>query len=73
MDDVWNKKSLNDQTIYEYNQYQKYGYLDYANYTNFLKTKFEAKYGSDYTKQEEFIQARDAIQDENTYLENESV
>ena len=73
MDDVWNKKSLNDRVMYEYAQYQKFGYLDYADYTAFLKSKYEGKYGSDYTKQADFKADKDAIQDENSYLENESV
>ena len=73
MDDVWNKKNLNDKTIYEYAQYQKFGYLEYADYSVFLKNKYEAKYGADYTKQEDYKTDKDAIQNENTYLENESV
>ena len=53
MDDVWNKKSGNDRTVYEYVQYQKFGYLEYADYSNFLKNKYQALYGSEYTKNED--------------------
>lgn len=72
-DDVWNKKKANEQTMYEYVQYQKYGYLDYYDYTSFLKKKYETKYGSSYTEKEDFIRDKEAILDENTYMENPSV
>ena len=73
MDDVWNKKSLNDRIMYEYAQYQKFGYLDYTDYTAFLKTKYESLYGAEYTKNADYKADKDAIQDENTYMENASV
>ena len=73
MDDVWNKKNANDRTAYEYIQYQKFGYLEYNDYASFLKTKYEALYGADYTKNENFKADLAAIQDENTYMENASV
>ena len=73
MDDTWNKKSSNDRTIYEYTQYSKYGYLSYTDYSSFLKNKYEALYGSEYTKNADYKADKDAIQDENAYLENASV
>ena len=72
-DDVWNKKNLNDRTIYEYQQYQRFGYLDYDNYTIFLKNKYEKLYGADYTKNADYKADKAAIQDKATYLENASV
>ena len=50
-DDVWNKKSNNDRTIYEYTMYRKYGYLDYVDYTGFLRTKYMAIYGDGYANE----------------------
>lgn len=73
MDDVWNKKSLNDRTIYEYAQYQKFGYLEYSDFTGFLRSKYEGLYGAEYTKSDEFMAAKEAIQNENTYLDNPDV
>ncbi len=73
MDDVWNKKTLNDRIVYEYVQYQKYGYLNYADYSNFLKTKYSSLLGDGYTKDAGYKTDKDAIQDENTYLDNASV
>lgn len=73
MDDVWNKKSLNDRTIYEYAQYQKFGYLEYSDFTSFLRSKYEGRYGAEYTKSDEFKAAKEAIQNENTYLDNPDV
>ena len=43
-DDVWNKKSLNDRAMYEYVQYQRFGYLDYTDYSTFLRA-FRRVYG----------------------------
>ena len=73
MDDTWNKKSSNDRSIYEYTMYSKYGYLDYTDYTTFLKNKYEPLYDSEYTKNADYKADKDAIQNENAYLENASV
>ncbi|MBQ3760940.1 MAG: ABC transporter permease [Clostridia bacterium] len=72
-DDVWNKKSWNDRTVYEYQQYQKFGYLDFANYTIFLKNKYEPLYGDQYTKNADYKADKDAIQNAETWLTNPSV
>ena len=69
MDDVWNKKNANDRTAYEYIQYQKFGYLEYSDFTSFLRSKYEGQYGAEYTKSDEFMAAKEAIQNENTYLD----
>ena len=61
-DDTWNKKSNNDRVIYEYTQYQKYGYLTWVDYTTFLKNKYSAIYGESYTNEKDFKDARNAIQ-----------
>lgn len=37
-DPVWAKKLNNDKTVYEYQQWEKYGYVDYVEYSEFLKT-----------------------------------
>ena len=50
-DDTWNKKGNNDRIIYEYNQYQKYGYLTYTDYSAFLANKYKEIYGDEYSKQ----------------------
>ena len=73
MDDTWNKKSNNDRIYYEYTMYSKYGYLEFVDYSNFLKSKYEPLYGSDYTKNEDYKADKNAIQDENAYLDNASV
>ena len=73
MDDVWNKKSNNERTIYEYVQYQKYGYLEYVDYTSFLKTKYQAALGDAYDKDEQFKADKKAIQNAKTWMDNASV
>ena len=73
MDDVWNKKSNNDRVVYEYIQYQKYGYLEYVDYTSFLKTKYQEKLGDSYSNDEDFKADKKAIQKAKTYLDNPSV
>ena len=72
-DDVWNKKSANDRVVYEYIQYQKYGYVDYVDYTTFLASKYSALYGSEYSSNEDFIKDKKAIQNPDTFTENASV
>ncbi|MCR5205847.1 MAG: ABC transporter permease [Lachnospiraceae bacterium] len=72
-DDVWNKKSSNDRTIYEYTQYKKYGYVEYEDYTSYIKDKYTAVYGEDYYIQKDYLNDKKAIQDETTFKENVSV
>ena len=72
-DDTWNKKSGNDRSIYEYVQYEKYGYLEYEDYTSFVANKYIAIYGDEYAKQEDYKRDRDAIQNPDTYMDNETV
>lgn len=72
-DDLWNKKSNNDRTMYEYIMYQKYGYLNYVDYGSFLKEKYTAIYGEDYTSQSDYMADRDAIKFPETAMENASV
>ena len=72
MDDVWNKKSQNDRAIYEYTMYSKYGYLNYVDYTSFLKNKYQAIYGESYSTEQDFLTDKAAIQKDG-WKENESV
>ena len=67
-DDTWNKKSNNDRVIYEYTQYQKYGYLTYVDYSSFLKNKYQAKLGESYTADKDYIRDKNAILDADTYI-----
>jgi len=72
-DDVWNKRSNNERTIYEYTQYQKYGYLEFSNYATFLQQKYVGLYGDSYSKNSDFIKDMAVIQKPKEYLENASV
>ena len=72
-DDIWNKRSNNDRSMYEYAQFQKYGYLTYVDYTSFLKDKYKSLYGDGYDKEAAFTADRTAIQKPDTYLENATV
>lgn len=71
-DDVWNKRSANDRTYYEYTMFSKYGYLDFVNYTTFLQTKYSELVGPSYTENQQFINDRAVIQTDN-YAKNPSV
>ena len=73
MDDVWNKRNNNSRTYYEYTMYQKYGYLNFVDFSTYLSSKYSAKYGEKYSEQADFKAARTAIQYENSYLENADV
>ena len=72
-DDMWNKKSNNERVIYEYNQYQKYGYCTYVDYAMFVKNKYVEKVGEGYDKDDGYKADIQAIQDPETYMENETV
>ena len=72
-DDVWNKRSNNDRSMYEFAQYQKFGYLTYTDYGSFLKEKYQAQYGDEYDKQEQFNADRVIIQKPDEYEQNASV
>ena len=73
-DDIWNKKSGNDRTVYEYVQYQKYGYLNYVDYSTFLKEIYSEKYGEEnFETADDYKADKKAIQNSKTYLDNESV
>lgn len=72
-DDMWNKKNLNDRTMYEYQMYQKYGYLSYVDYGSFLKEKYTALYGEGYESHDDFKADRDAIKDPEKAAVNASV
>lgn len=72
-DDIWNKRNLNERTVYEHMQYQRYGYLTYQDYTDFVRAKYTEQYGDSYSTQAQFKADIAAIQNENTYLENATV
>jgi len=73
-DDLWNKKAGNDQKYYEYMQFQKFGYLNFVNYTDFLGNKYRAQLGDGYDDSEAFLADRNAIQSrDDSYKENPSV
>ena len=68
-DDTWNKKSNNDRAYYEFNQYRKYGYLTFVDYTNFLQKKYKPIYGEEYSTSKEFIDDKKAISEAKDYDE----
>ena len=72
-DDTWNKKSNNDRGLYEYVQYQKFGYLTFEDYTTFVKNKYIEVYGDDYYKQSDYLADKNAIQDAATFQQNPTV
>ena len=61
-DDVWNKRSNNERTIYEYTQYQKYGYLEFDNYTTFLQQKYQGIYGDSYNGKPDFVYTDEEVE-----------
>lgn len=73
-DDVWNKRSNNDRTLYEYTQYQKFGYLEYVNFTSFSKQMWTSVYGDKYDESNEYVADKNVIQKNgDEYLSNETV
>ena len=72
-DDLWNKKSGNDRAVYEYNQYQNFGYLSFENYSAYVAAKYKERFGEEYNDTVEFAEARNAIRKPETYLEHPDV
>ena len=70
-DDTWNKKSNNDRIMYEYTQYQKYGYLTYVDYTSFLKQQVSAQFTVTSTIQAEGLTGRQGRHPEGQDLSGE--
>lgn len=61
-DPTWNKRKGNDRDVYEYQQYQKFGYMSYINYTEFVTNKFKAELGEqEYGKSQDYKDAVSAI------------
>ena len=73
-DDVWNKRSNNDRVLYEYTQYQRYGYLEFVNFTAFSKAKWAGVYGDSFDSSKEYTDDRNVIQKVgDDYLKNQTV
>ena len=72
-DDTWGKRSENEKIYYEYTMYQKYGYLNFVNFTDFLGRKYSAQVGANYTSDEGFIRDGKVIQNPKEYASNQSV
>ncbi len=72
-DNIWNKKSGNDRTYYEYMQFQKFGYLTFYNYMNFIGDKYSKALGEGYDSSSEFIAAKNVIKYPDKYLDSEDV
>lgn len=66
-DDNWKKRSGNEQKLYEYTVFQRYGYLEFVDYTTFLKTKYLETEGESYTQNEDYKKAKNAISDSATF------
>ncbi|MBP5231293.1 MAG: ABC transporter permease, partial [Clostridia bacterium] len=49
----------NDRDIYEYQQYRKFGYMEYINYSEYVTNRFKASDGEDYGNNQEY---KDAVQ-----------
>ena len=72
-DDTWNKRSNNERTVYEYTQYQKYGYLNYSDFGMFLRSKYYPLYGETYNENQDYIKDFQSIQNKKKYLDNKTV
>lgn len=41
-DSNWQKQSFNDRTVYEYQQWEKFGYLDYVSYSDWMQEQLNS-------------------------------
>ena len=73
-DPMVTKKANNELEIYHLQQWQKYGYLRYTDYSSFVYNEFVKEKGDDFDREDvEYTTALSAIKDPNTYLENNYV
>ena len=73
-DDVCNKRSNNDRVLYEYTQYQKYGYLEFVNFGTYSKNKWAGVYGDAFDSSPEYQEDKNVIQVVgDDYLQNQTV
>ena len=72
-DDTWNKRNENEKIYYEYTMYQKYGYLTFVNFSDYLGRTYRAELGDEYTKDPDFIADGKIIQKADEYLSNPRV
>lgn len=63
----------NELQAYKYRKWAEYGYLEYNNYTDFVKTKYSEKYGETYVDEQEYKDSINALNDSNTYKDNITV
>lgn len=71
-DSMITKLNGNELTVYKYRKWKEYGYLDYNDYSNFVSSKFSAKYGENYTEESEYKEAVSALNNSDYYC-NETV
>lgn len=72
-DSMITKLNYNELTLYKHRKWKEYGYLDYNDYSNYVSSKFSNKYGENYTEQDEYKEAVNALNDEENYYCNETV
>ena len=72
-DDTWNKRNENEKIYYEYTMYQKYGYLRFINYTDFVGAKYKAALGDGYTQDAAYSADSKIVQKPESYQSNASV
>lgn len=71
-DSMITKLNGNELTVYKYRKWKEYGYLDYNDYSNYVSSKFSAKYGENYTEEAEYKDAVSALNNSDYYC-NETV
>ena len=67
-DDVWNKRSGNDRVVYEYAQYEKFSYLTYFNFNDYVSAEFKNTLGDTYSSDQGYKDAIAAVQKEENAL-----
>lgn len=72
-DGVWSKMQGNNRVIYEMNKYEKYNYLEYENFNDFLKNKYFEIEGDDYAENENYKAAKNSLKDSTSYANNADV
>lgn len=72
-DPVHNKLNGNERVVYEMNKYERYNYLEYENFNDFLKSKYTAIDGENYAQNADYKAAKNSLKDSSSYASNKDV
>ena len=72
-DQVYNKLAKNEKQYYKHSRYEVYGYETMENYSEYIVSYYQEKYGEGYEDRDDFIAAKNALMNPETVNDNPDV